>query len=217
MTFPEIDFYQIFDLFMLLLIGMGPKIALVPFLEMTKDLDSDTRKQVATKMVKTGVTVALVLVVLGAFLMKLLHFSPGAVSIAGGIVLLLFSLHMIIGSSNKDDDHTEKAEGRSPMQMALYPLAVPLLLNPIGIAVLVTTSGQTDSLGMLIIVIGLVLIMGAIDLLTFKHLDSFAEHLDPSRLAVTEAVFGILLAALAVQEMLNGLQTLGLITMIGGH
>jgi multiple antibiotic resistance protein len=217
MTFPKIDFYQIFDLFMLLLIGMGPKIALVPFLEMTKELDSDTRKQVATKMVKAGVTVALVLVVLGAFLMKLLHFSPGAVSIAGGIVLLLFSLHMIIGSSKKDEDHAEKAEGRSPMQMALYPLAVPLLLNPIGIAVLVTTSGQTDSLGTLIIVIGIILLMGLLDLLVFKNLDSFAEHLDPSRLAVTEAVFGILLAALAVQEMLNGLQTLGLITMTGGH
>ena len=215
LTLPEIDFYMIFDLFLLLLIGMGPKIALVPFLDMTKDFDSDTRKQVATKMVKTAVIVALILVVLGAFLMKLLHFSPGAVSIAGGIVLLLFSLHMIIGSSKKEDDHTEKAEGRSPMQMALYPLAVPLLLNPVGIAVLVTTSGQTDSLGMLAIVIGIVLLMGLIDLWVFKNLDSFAEHLDPSRLAVTEAVFGVLLAALAVQEMLNGLETLGLISMVG--
>jgi len=216
MTIGGIDLYLVFDLFLLLLIGMGPKIALVPFLDLTKDMDHDTRRQVANRMVKVAVLVALGLVVLGAFLMKLLHFSPGAVSIAGGIILLLLALHMIIGSS-ETGNHEEKASGRTPMQMALYPLAVPLLLNPVGIAALVTSSGEIDSILMFVIVIVLVLIMGWIDLLVFRNLDSMAEHLDPYRLAVTEAVFGVLLAALAVQQMLDGLQTLGIITMIGGH
>jgi multiple antibiotic resistance protein len=212
----DIDFYLIIDMFMLLLIGMGPKIALVPFLELTEDMDHDTRQQVANQMVKTVVTVALVLILLGALLMKLLHFTPGAVSIAGGIVLLLLALYMILGSVHSGDHH-EKASGRSAMQMALYPLAVPLLLNPAGIATLVTTSSQIDSVLMLVIVIGLVLLMGLIDLLVFKNLDILVKHLDPSRLAVTEAVFGVLLAALAVQQMLDGLHTLGIITMAGGH
>lgn len=216
MTIAGIDLYLVFDLFMLLLIGMGPKIALVPFLDLTKEMDHDTRRKVANQMVKTGVIVALTLVVLGAFLMKLLHFSPGAVSIAGGIILLLLALHMIAGSS-ESKDHEEKASGRTPMQMALYPLAVPLLLNPVGIAALVTSSGEIDSLAYLVIVISLVLIMGVIDILVFRNLDSLAEHLDPSRLAVTEAVFGVLLTALAVQQMLDGLQELGIITMLGGH
>ena len=70
MTIGGIDFYLVFDLFMLLLIGMGPKIALVPFLDLTKDMDHDTRRQVANRMVKVAVLVALGLVVLGAFLMK---------------------------------------------------------------------------------------------------------------------------------------------------
>jgi multiple antibiotic resistance protein len=78
----SLDIYLIFDLFMLLLIGMGPKIALVPFLDLTADLDADTQKKVARRMVKTAVGTALILVLLGGLLMRLLHFSPGAANIA---------------------------------------------------------------------------------------------------------------------------------------
>ena len=45
MNFDEIDFFLIFDLFLLLLIGMGPKIALVPFLDLTKGMDQRLNKK----------------------------------------------------------------------------------------------------------------------------------------------------------------------------
>jgi multiple antibiotic resistance protein len=215
MSVGELDIWMILDVFILLLIGMGPKVALVPFLDLTADMDSDTRKKVADRMVRTGVTVALILVVLGAFLMKLLHFSPEALYIAGGIVFLLLALKMLT-SGGDDEDHHEKASERDAMKMALYPLAVPYLLNPAGITVLVIFSGAIDSWLMMGILIVLVLLMGAFDWLIFKNLDSIAKHLDKSRLAVTEAVFGVLLAALAVQLVLQGLADLGIID-IAGH
>jgi small neutral amino acid transporter SnatA (MarC family) len=215
MNLGEIDFYLIFDLFMLLLIGMGPKIALVPFLDLTKGMDADTQKKVARRMVQTGVTTALILVFFGGLLMKLLHFSPGAANIAGGIVLLLLALHMLVSPGK--EDHHEKASGRDPMKMALYPLAVPYMLNPAGIAVLVIYSSDISSVVMLAILVALVLIMGALDWYVFSNMDKLAKHLDSSRLAVTEAVFGVLLSALAVQLMLDGLDVLGIINMLGGH
>ncbi len=95
MTLGEIDFLEILDILILLLIGMGPKVALVPFLDLTADMDTEMRKKVANRMVRTATTVALVLVVLGAFLMKLLHFSEPALYIAGGIVFLLVALRML--------------------------------------------------------------------------------------------------------------------------
>ncbi len=212
MNLGDIDFYQIFDLFILLLIGMGPKIALVPFLDLTKGMDSDTQQKLARRMVQTAVTTALILAVLGWFLMRLLHFTPGAANIAGGIVLILLALHMLISPGK--DDHQEKSSGRDAMQMALYPLAVPYLLNPAGIAAIVIASSEADSLAMAVILIGLVLLVGLIDWLVFSNMDRLARHLDPSRLAVTEAVFGVLLAALAVQLMLDGLAELGIISML---
>jgi multiple antibiotic resistance protein len=220
MNLENIDLYLIFDLFMLLLIGMGPKIALVPFLDLTKGMDGDTQRKVAQRMVSTAVSTALILVLLGWFLMKLLHFSPGAANIAGGIVLLLLALHMLVSPGK--EDHHEKATGRDAMKVALYPLAVPYLLNPAGIAVLVIASGEVafgeaNTLVMMVILVLLVLLMGVLDWLVFTNMDKLAKHLDPSRLAVTEAVFGVLLAALAVQLMLDGLNVLGIISMFTSH
>jgi len=207
----DIDFYIIFDMFILLLIGMGPKVALVPFLDLTSGMDEDTQKKVASRMVRTAVGVALILVLLGGFLMKLLHFSPGALSIAGGIVFMLLSLHMIVHSGGSNDHDEEKASGRDWKQMALYPLAVPYLLNPAGIAVLVIASGEADSVLTFAILIGLVLLMGVVDMLVFGNIGKLSKHLDPSRMVVTEVVFGVLLAALAVQLVLDGLSDLGII------
>ena len=63
------------------------------------------------------------------------------------------------------------------------------------------------------ILVGLVLLMGALDWLIFNNLDSLAEHIDPTRLAVTDAIFGVLLSALAIQRRLQGLNVLGIISV----
>ena len=210
--FNDIDIYFVFDMLLLLLIGMGPKIALVPFLDLTKEMAPDTQRKIANTMVRTAVGTALLLVVLGWFLMRLLHFTPGAANIAGGIVLLLLALHMLVSPGKTH--HDEAASGRDPMQMAVYPLAVPFLLNPAGIAALVIASSDVNSVLSGVVLIAIVLLVGAIDFAVFRNMDKLAKHLDPSRLAVTEAVFGVLLAALAVQLMVEGLADLGIITAL---
>jgi multiple antibiotic resistance protein len=111
-------------------------------------------------------------------------------------------------------DHHDKASGRDPMSMAVYPLAVPYLLNPAGIAALVIASDDADSVLMGAVLVGIVLLVGLIDFAVFRNMDKLAKHLDPSRLAITEAVFGVLLAALAVQLMVDGMAVLGIIDIV---
>jgi multiple antibiotic resistance protein len=55
----------------------------------------------------------------------------------------------------------------------------------------------------------------AIDIVVFRGANRVSEHLDESRMLVTEKVFGFLLAALAVQLALNGLDDLGVIHLTG--
>ena len=182
MNIAGFELWQIFDIIILLLIGMGPKIALVPFVDMTADLDSNTRKKVAKKMIITATTWALILVFLGAFLMKLLHFSEEALYIAGGIVFLLIALHMLVGAGGDDKKH-DKVTKAEAIKMAQYPLAIPYLLNPVGIVMLVIFSASIDSVNMLALFVGLVLLMALLDWLIFSHLDGLMKHLDKSRLA----------------------------------
>jgi multiple antibiotic resistance protein len=121
---------------------------------------------------------------------------------------------MLAEAGKKEEDHHEKASGRDAEKMALFPLAVPYLLNPAGITLLVIFSGAIDSWIMLGILVLLVLLVAALDWFIFSNLDRIAKYLDKSRLAVTEAVFGVLLAALAVELVLTGLARLGVIDIV---
>ena len=210
----ELTWHEVFEVFMLLLIGIGPKIALVPFIEMTATMDESSIKAVANKAVRTAMTWSLILALLGWFLMTMLHFTTGSVLVAGGIVLLLMALQMLIGGSKEED---VEEHPKDPMDMALYPLAVPYLLNPVGIAVLAVFSSQVSSILEGVILIVLILLVGLIDWLLFRNIKSIAKTVDKSKMAVTESVFGVLLAALAVQLMVTGLAELGVITALTGH
>jgi small neutral amino acid transporter SnatA (MarC family) len=210
MDVKSIDVAVVADLFLLLLIGIGPKIALVPFLELTKGMDDATKRRVTRKMLSTAATVAVILIVLGEFLRKLLHFSTGSLAIAGGIILLVISASMIL-RAGQQDEHPHATDATDPLRVAVFPLAVPYLLNPTGVVVLVVVSSEATSLALLALALGLLAVVLALDVAVFRWANRVSEHLDENRMLVTEKVFGFLLAALAVQLMLNGLHDLGLI------
>jgi small neutral amino acid transporter SnatA (MarC family) len=210
----SLDAAFVIDTFLLLLIGVGPKIALVPFLEMTTDMSDTTRRRVLRKMLVTAATVAVLLLILGGLLTRLLHFSPGALGVASGILLLIIAVTMVLGADGGNGGG-HPVRGRDPMQVAVFPLAVPYLLNPAGIVVLVTLSAEASSIAVLAVALGVLLVILALDVVVFRFAVQVGGKLDASRMLVTEKVFGFLLAALAVQLALNGLSDVGVIHLAG--
>jgi small neutral amino acid transporter SnatA (MarC family) len=128
-------------------------------------------------------------------------------------VLVIIAVFMILSSG--DQEGQRQTQRDDPMQMAVFPLAVPYLLNPAGIVVLVTVSAEAGSIAHLAIVLLLLALVLAIDVAVFRWANRVADHLDESRMLVTEKVFGFLLAALAVQLILNGLSDVGAIQLTG--
>jgi small neutral amino acid transporter SnatA (MarC family) len=100
---------------------------------------------------------------------------------------------------------------QDPMKIAVFPLAVPYLLNPAGIVVLVTASAEASTVSVFAVVVGILIVILALDVATFRFAVHVSNHMDESRMLVTEKVFGFLLAALAVQLALNGLSDVGVI------
>ena len=206
MDFSSINVELVAKLLLLLLIGLGPKIALVPFLDKTKSMSPEEQRATGRLMVKTAVVTALVIFATGALLMRLLHITSGAVAVAGGIILALLAVKMATGHG---EDVVEEGhlvpDGK---RIAIYPLAVPYLLNP---------SSEMVSVAGAALVVGLVLLVGAFDYLVFTNIDRLASRLNPASLVVSEVVFGILLTAVAVQLVVFGLRSLGIITAAAGH
>jgi multiple antibiotic resistance protein len=195
------------DTFLVLLIGIGPKLALVPFLEITASLDPATKRRVQRKMLVTAATVALALIVLGELLRTLLHFTVGSLSIAGGVILLVLAVWMVLGQGSGG----HLTAGKDPLQLAQFPLAVPYLLNPVGIVGLVTISAEAKSLSVVVVAIAILAFVLLIDVAVFRWANRVSAKLDESRMLVTEKVFGFLIAAIAVQLILDGLASVGVI------
>ncbi len=216
MDFSSVDTQLVANLALMLLIGMGPKIALVPFLDMTKNLDAQKKKEVGTKMVMIATITALVLFGIGHFLMRLLHISGGAIGVAGGIILLILALQMF-ASPGKKHEEKEDVSLIDHHQIAIYPLAIPYLLNPVGIAVLIVASSKVENIMGVGIVVGLVLAVALLDLLVFRNMDKLSKRLTPTKLIISEVVFGILLAALAVELVVKGLGSLGVLDLPAHH
>jgi multiple antibiotic resistance protein len=215
MDFSVITVGLVTKLLLLLLIGMGPKIALVPFLEKTKKFDAETQRAIGRQMVVTAVITALTMFAFGALLMALLHITGGAVAVAGGIILATLAIEMVHGPGKKIVEEVEGLE--DPKRIAIYPLAVPYLLNPVGITVLIIASAEVVSVVSAALVVGLVLLVGAFDYAIFANIDKVAKRLRPTSLIISEVVFGILLTAVAVQLVVAGLNLLGIIATGAEH
>jgi small neutral amino acid transporter SnatA (MarC family) len=199
------------DTFLVLLIGIGPKLALVPFVEITAPLDAETKRLVLRKMLTTAASVAVLLMVLGELLRTLLHFTIGSLSIAGGVILLVLAVWMVLGPAQDSSHHTA---GKAPMQLAQFPLAVPYLLNPVGIVGLVTISAEAKSFSVFAVEFGILLFVLLLDVVVFRWANRVSGKLDENRMLVTEKVFGFLIAAIAVQLILDGLASAGLISAV---
>ena len=195
----------VIDAFLVLLIGVGPKLALVPYVEITSSLDAATKRRVQRRMMGTAATVALILLVLGELLRALLHFSVGALSIAGGVILFILAVRMVLGQP--DDGHP--TVGGDPLQLAQFPLAVPYLLNPVGIVGLVTISALATSISVFAVAIAILAVVLLIDVAVFRWANQVSAKLDQGRMLVTEKVFGFLIAAVGVQLVLDGLASAG--------
>jgi multiple antibiotic resistance protein len=215
MDFSVITVGLVTKLILLLLIGMGPKIALVPFLEKTKNFDAETQRAIGRHMVMVAVITALVMFAFGGLLMRLLHITGGAVAVAGGIILATLAIEMVHGPGKKVVE--EAAPSEDPKRIAVYPLAVPYLLNPVGITVLIIASAEVVSVASVALVVGLVLLVGAFDYAIFANIDKVAKRLRPTSLVISEVVFGILLTAVAVQLVVTGLNLLGIIATPGAE
>ena len=213
MKHTSVDIYLVIDTFLLLLIGIGPKIALVPFVEITAPLDGATKALIVRKMLTTAAgrradpRRARRVPQPAAALLNRLAIDRG------GIILFIIALTMVRGTSEPDGN--QAITEADPMRIAVFPLAIPYLLNPAGIVALVTLSAEADSIAVFAMVLAVLAVVLGLDVAVFRLANRASDHLDESRMLVTEKIFGILLAALAVQLVLDGLHSVGIIHLTG--
>ena len=177
------------------------------FAALTKDSSPAERRMLATRGVVIATAILLVFAFLGNFILDLFGITLPALRTAGGVLLLLIAIDMVFArhSGGTGTTSEEEAESKKRDDISVFPLAMPLLAGPGAIsAVILLTAGAPDPFAFWLVIAALVLIM-ATAWLTLQVAIPIQRLLGLTGLAVISRVVGILLAALAVQFVFDGI------------
>jgi multiple antibiotic resistance protein len=186
-------------------------IALVPaFVAMTARDSREQRLRMARLACAVAAGVMILFVLTGQWIFKLLGVTLPAFQIAGSVLLFLIALDMLYAKRTAARETTEEVEaGAAKDDIAITPLGVPMLAGPGAISAVLILRGQAQGWAQhvaLLMCIGLVCFSGYL-ILRFAALS--AHRINPLLLKLTARLMGLLLAAVAVQFVLNALRQLG--------
>lgn len=190
-------------------VGLAPM-----FLAVTAGMSRADRRKVAVRATLTAAGILLIFYASGQTVLNVLGISVSAFRVAGGILLFLIAIEMIFGKRQERKAETaEKAvesQGHhgTVNEIAIFPLAIPLISGPATISAIILLSSQAPDtvayagLGGVIAII-LLSCMGA-----FLLADKLERLLGETAQLVITRLLGVLLAALSVQFVADGVLTL---------
>ena len=180
-----------------------------PFLAMTATESAGSRRNTAFRAVGISTAVLVFCAFVGQRVLDLLGITLPAFQIAGGILLFVVAFDMIYGHPHRNQQTEAEEKERSEKEdVAVFPLAIPLLAGPGAIASVLILSKQAESLAsmlMIVIAIGLVMGLSLGILLLSSRIQRFFGQIGINTLS---RLMGIVLAALSVQFVVSALQQL---------
>jgi multiple antibiotic resistance protein len=186
-------------------------IAMAPtFLVVTEGMPRTARKDVAVRASLIAAAILTGAALIGARLLELLEISLPAFRIAGGLLLFWIAAEMVFGvRSRHEGEVAEEAMEERVRNIAAFPLAIPLLAGPGAITATVLLAGQAGSDWLRIaILVGVVLLVALSCLLTFLAAQRISKFLGLTGNIVLSRLLGVLLAALAVQYVVDGIKSI---------
>ncbi len=186
-------------------------IAMAPtFLVVTTGMPRGSRESVAVRasIIAGGILIGTALA--GDRLLSVLEISLTAFRIAGGMLLFWIAAEMVFGvRSRNEGEAAEQAIEERVRNVAAFPLAVPLLAGPGAITATILLAGQANgNLLQLVVLVAVAALVAASCLVTFLFADRISGLLGMTGNIVLSRLLGVLLSALAVQYVVDGIRSI---------
>ncbi|UOA27097.1 hypothetical protein DSM107133_01808 [Pseudosulfitobacter sp. DSM 107133] len=179
-------------------LGMAPL-----FVALTQGMTAARRRAIAVRACVTGFILLLAFAAFGEKLLGFIGISMPAFRVAGGILLFITALDMLFERRTKRREDTSEDHGDDP---SIFPLAIPLIAGPGAIASVILLTGQQPGLAGLGIVAGITLAVLLVVFVLFLASGLLERALGKTGITVVTRLLGMLLAALSVQFVLDGLR-----------
>lgn len=187
---------------------MNPFVNVPIFLSLTRGASDAERRTVALTALLAVSIGCVVSAVAGSSILGMFGVSIVDFRLAGGLLVLLIALQMLHGSASTQHAATEqeRKDLTDLSSVAMYPLAIPLLLGPGTIATMIVLGHSASESGRemaFALGLGAFLVLLAAALLSAPFI---GRHLSPRMTAITQRLMGMILAAIAVDMMLTSLR-----------
>lgn len=204
------DYAAYIPAFVTLFVIIDP-IGLAPlFAAMTQGMPARQRRSVAIRSCLVSVALLTLFGLAGEAVLGFLGISMAAFRIAGGILLFLTALDMLFERRTQRRQSTADAEPDAE-DPSVFPLAIPLIAGPGSIATMILLTGQDDSTLNLLAVHGVMGLVIACVFALFLMAAPLERALGPTGINVVTRLLGMLLAALSVQFVIDGMRDLQVI------
>ena len=194
-----------------ILFVVDPLGAVPTYLVMTEGDDSARRRSTA---LKASLAATLALAIFGAFgkaLFRVFGFTMPAFQIAGGLILFLVALDMIRAQRRTREGPPEVNEGKVKEDIAITPLAIPMLAGPASLSTVAVLVSEAKDWSQALFVYGAIAVTGVVSYVSLRMAEPLHKWLGSTGIRVFSRVLGLLLAAIAVQFVLNGVRAAGLL------
>lgn len=182
-------------------------IAVIPtFLVITQDEAPAQRKITARRACVAAALILVVFTLGGRFIFQLLGITLPAFRIAGGLILWLVAMDMLHGERTTQESAPEISEGRVKEDVAITPLAMPMLAGPGAISTTIVLAGQARTPARLVVVYASIVLTMLLAWLTLRVATRLLSKLGQTGIRVMTRIMGLLLAAIAVQFVVTGVK-----------
>jgi multiple antibiotic resistance protein len=183
-------------------------IGLVPsFIGITHGLPEAARRNVALRASLIAAIILMGGALIGDWLLRALSITLPAFRIAGGLLLFSIASEMVFGVRvGRQSREAEEAVEEHVRNIAAFPLAIPLMAGPGAITAAVLGRSRSDPL-QLIVLLGVIAMVLALCFVVFVAAGRIARLLGTTGSTVLSRLLGVLLAALAVQYVIDGVRT----------
>lgn len=199
---------RVFNTFIMLFVVIDP-VALVPmFVALTQGGSVAYKRKMAYKATFIATAVLVAFVFIGGATLKMLGIGLPAFRVAGGVLLFLLALEMVFArqSGLRSTTTAERAEAEQREDISVFPLAIPLIAGPgaLTTVLLMLADGRGEPVAVAIVV-GMLFLVLAITLATLLGASRIMDLMGETGANVVGRLFGVILAALAVQLIFDGL------------
>jgi multiple antibiotic resistance protein len=179
------------------------------FLGLVADFDEKMQKKIARRALIAAFLIIAFFSIFGHIIFRMFGLTVPAFQIAGGVIIFIIGFQML--NAKENPIHAQSTEEKEQMtqvahDMAISPLGIPLLAGPGTISTAMNFVGAEKSLLNVVLVVVTFAVMCLITYFLFISGRKLAKVIHPSMMKVVSRIMGLILAVIAVQMLINGIE-----------